>query len=182
MGKTKLFFKQPEVQGKIGLLLAFLAVKTESEIDNEVLEGISVAAEAAQEAIALGETDIEDLVKALIGLFGQAADLTENEADDLVADVLKKAADAIGDYSEAFKDATAATATAFKLLPLVIEAINASKALRDDKPDDKPEEPKPSVNGTAKKASVPARETAKASKAVKSAEKAEGKDDNALAK
>jgi len=153
--KASLFFQDPKAQMRIGTLLAFLAVRTGSELDDKAIEGIKNALAQAQLDMEDNHVSVEELVKAFIGLFVVAAELTETEVDDIIAAAMEKAAEKIDDYDEAFKDTGSAMASLTQLIPIVLEAVaefraakEAEEAAEEAEETEVPTaEPTPSLNG-----------------------------------
>jgi len=146
MSKVSTFFQDPKAQMRLGVILAYLSKRTGSDIDDKAIEGIYNATKAAQESVADDDTvTIEDLVRALLGLLVVAADLTETESDDIVASAMEDAAEEIGDFGVAFRDAGSSVASLMKLIPLVLEAAEKFRAAKEA-----PEPEERTVNGAGK--------------------------------
>ena len=168
---------------RIGTLLAFLAVRTGSELDDKAIEGIKNALAQAKLDMEDNEVSVEELVEAFIGLFVVAADLTETEVDDIIAAALEKAAEKIDDYDEAFKDAGSAMASLTQLIPIVLEAVAEFRAAKEAEGTEEGEageapeqEPTPSLNGAA----VPKTKVVRAAP-KRTVTKTPGADSNAVA-
>ena len=159
---------------RIGTLLAFLAVRTGSELDDKAIEGIKNALAQAKLDMEDNEVSVEELVEAFIGLFVVAADLTETEVDDIIAAALEKAAEKIDDYDEAFKDAGSAMASLMQLIPIVLEAVAEFRAAKEA--EEAAEDPTPSLNGAV----VPKPKVVRVAP-KRTATKTPGADNNAVA-